>query len=105
MSRSEKKTVSTAQAPAPNRPLRVFKARGVSCAVFQNQTTIDGRPVTFLKAEMRRVYRDGEEFKTTHALSVNDVPVARLLLEQAFAFMLESAQDRSAEGDEQAGAG
>lgn len=78
-----------------NRPLRVFRARGVSVAVFENQAVIEGRQVMFLKAELRRVYRDGDEFKTTHALSVHDVPVARLLLEQAFAFMLEANQDRA----------
>lgn len=96
--RSQKTPPATAQPAAPNRPLRVFRARGVRCAVFENQTTIEGRPVTFLKADLRRVYKDGEEFKTTHALSVNDVPVARLLLEQAFAFMLEATQEQ-AEGD------
>jgi len=85
-------TTTTTPAPGGNKPLRVFRARGVSVAVFENHTTIEGRAITFLKAELRRVYRDGEEFKTTHALSINDIPVARLLLEQAFAFMLEAGQ-------------
>jgi hypothetical protein len=112
MSRKEKVSDRPTSEPTPtpingtqhgNRPLRVFRARGVSVAVFENLAVIEGRQVTFLKAELRRVYRDGDEFKTTHALSVHDVPVARLLLEQAFAFMLEANQERAESASESSG--
>ena len=53
----------------------------------------------FLKVSLQRVYKDktSGEFKTTGSLSTADIPVARHLLEQAWAFMLETEANRSSE--------
>ena len=73
---------------APSKPVKVFRVRGVSASVFQNQSTTDGRDVTFYKVALQRTYKDGKEFKTTSSFSRDDLPVARHVLQQAWEFIL-----------------
>ena len=69
-----------------NAPVKVLRARGVKVSVFENRT----ENATFFKATVQRVYKDGEEFKTTNSLGRDDLPVARLLLQRAWEWILEA---------------
>ncbi len=89
-----KKTTTTAETdPAPadqNRPVQVFRRRGVKVSVFANRTERDGRTDTWHKVVLVRVYREGEEWKTSHSLGRDDLPVARLLLDRAWQWVLDT---------------
>lgn len=78
-------TAATASGPG-TRPLRTFRLRGVKASVFENRT----EQGAFYKTSLQKVYRDGEEWKTTTSLGRDDLPVARLLLGRAWEFILES---------------
>jgi hypothetical protein len=69
-----------------NKPIRTFRLRGVKVAVFENQT----EQGVYYKTSLQRIYREGKEWKTTTSLGRDDLPVARLLLGQAWEFILES---------------
>jgi hypothetical protein len=71
-----------------NKPVTSFRLRGVKVSVFANPTQTDGRPSVFHKVAVQKIYRDGEQFKTTTSLGRDDVPVARLLLQRAWEFIL-----------------
>lgn len=71
---------------SPVRPLRTFRLKGVKASVFENRT----EQGAFYKTSLQKVYRDGEEWKTTTSLSRDDLPVARLLLSRAWEFILET---------------
>jgi hypothetical protein len=74
---------------APSKPVKVFRIRGVSASVFQNQSSSDGRDVTFYKVALQRTYKDGREFKHTTSFGRDDLPVARHVLQQAWEFILK----------------
>src|ERR1700694_3805568 len=69
-----------------NKPVRTFRLRGVKVAVFENKT----EQGAYYKASLQKIYREGEEWKTTTSLGRDDLPVARLLLERAWEFILET---------------
>jgi hypothetical protein len=77
---------STATNGTPTRPLRTFRLKGVKASVFENRT----EQGAFYKTSLQKVYRDGEEWKTTTSLGRDDLPVARLLLGRAWEFILET---------------
>lgn len=64
-----------------NEPVRVFRAPGMSVAIFEN--TSDDR--TFYKLTAQRIYKSGKEFKTSHSFAVSELPTLILLLVRAWA--------------------
>ena len=92
------KEPSTAQ--SPSKPVKVFRLRGVSASVFENHSKSDDRDVTFHKVSVQRAFRDGDEWKNTTSFGRDDLPIANLLLKQAWQFILETEAKRGREDDE-----
>ena len=86
------KTTNTAS----NKPIRVFRLRGVKAAIFENHAADN----VFHKVSLQKIYREGEEWKTTSSLGRDDLPVARLLLDRAWEFILETEASRASSGAE-----
>lgn len=87
MAKNETKTAAKSEAKSEaNKPVAVFRARGVKVAVFANE----GDNGAFHKTSLQRVYKQGEEWKTTQSLGRDDLPVAQLLLGKAFDFILQT---------------
>jgi len=80
-------------------PVKAFRLHGVSVSVFEN-TSEDGETV-FYKSTLQRVYKQGDEWKTTQSLSRDDLPVASLLLEKAWAFILDQEGSSSSDDAEE----
>lgn len=79
-------SVSTTTGSTPTRPLRTFRLKGVKASVFENRS----EQGAFYKTSLQKVYKDGEDWKTTASLGRDDLPVARLLLARAWEFILET---------------
>jgi hypothetical protein len=78
------------------KPVKVFRLRGVKVAVFENK----GEQGSFFKTAVQRIYKDGEEWKTTTNLGRDDLPVARMLMERAWEWILETESERSTHNTE-----
>ena len=76
-----------------NKPVQSWKRKGVHVSVFRNVSEKDGS--VFFKTTVSKVYKDGEEFKTTSSLGRDDLPVALLLLSKAYEFILESESNKT----------
>ncbi len=78
-----------------NKPWKVFRSSGVSASVFQNTAKTDDGERTFAKVSLSRTYREGNEFKSTTSLGRDDLPIAALLLQQAWLAIVndEAAKD------------
>ena len=87
-------------AQTPTKPVKSFRLRGISASVFENTAKTKDREVTFHKVSLQRTYRDGDEWKNTTSFGRDDLPIARLLLEQAWQFILETEASRGKESDE-----
>ena len=72
------------------KPVKSFRLRGVSVAVFENHTQSEGRDVTFHKVSVQKTYKEGEEFKTTTSFGRDDLPVVQMLLGRAWEWILET---------------
>lgn len=83
-------------ATTATKPVRVFRLKGVKVAVFENRAG-DG---VFYKTSLQRVYKDGDQWKTTTSLSRDDLPVARLLLGRAWEWILEAEAGSTTSGEE-----
>ncbi len=61
-------------------PIFQIKAGGIKAAVFENKTDKGN----FKTIKLSRVYKDGNDFKYTNNLDVDDLPKAILVLEQVY---------------------
>ena len=77
-----------------NKPVQTFRLRGLSASIFANHAKSDGRDVTFHKLSLQRVYRDGDEWKTTQSFGRDDLPIAQLLLKRAWEWILDAEASR-----------
>ncbi|MEK6958626.1 MAG: hypothetical protein AABW59_01130 [archaeon] len=66
------------------KPTKALKVGPVEVAVWEN-TSKDGKK--FFSTTLERNYKDGEEWKKTNSLRVDDLPRAILALQQAYEFV------------------
>ena len=85
-----------------NKPATSFRLRGVKVSVFANPTESEGRPSVFHKVTVQKIYKDGEQFKTTTSLGRDDLPVARLLLQRAWEYILTAEAEPAKENADDA---
>lgn len=72
------------------KPVQVFRRRGVKISVFENRSG----EARFHKIAIQKIYREsGGEWKTTNSLGRDDLPIARLLLERAWEYVLDQEND------------
>ena len=77
-----------------NKPIQVFRRRGVKVSIFRNEA--NGQ--IFHKTAIQKIYReDGGEWKTANALGRDDLPVARMLLDRAWEFILDQEAEPNSE--------
>ncbi|MEX2389221.1 MAG: hypothetical protein WD534_15190 [Phycisphaeraceae bacterium] len=82
------------------RPLISFRAGAVECAVWENSTMQDGRPTPLLKATLERRYRDREgRWQSSTSFTRNEIALARHVLQQAFAWIIEYERNAAQRGD------
>ena len=73
-----------------NRPIKEFRVRNLSLAIWQNEGTRDGRPVTLHSITLNKRYRDQEtdQWKDSSSFFPDDLPRLRLLLDRAYEHIL-----------------
>jgi hypothetical protein len=82
------------------KPAQQLRLRGVSVSIFANHAK--DRDAPFYKVAMQKTYKDGKDFRTTTSLGRDDLPVANLLLKQAWVWILErEAKDRKAAAEDE----
>lgn len=71
-------------------PVKKFSAGSVSCALWENSATIEGRKVNVLKATVERRYKDKDgTWKSSGSFSRNEIPLVIYCLSRAFSVMVE----------------
>jgi len=70
-------------------PVKKFSAGSVSCALWENEATVNGRKMTLLKASLDRRYKDKDgQWKSSGSFGRNEIPQAIYCLLQAYAAMV-----------------
>jgi len=73
-----------------NKPVKVFRFRGISASVFENTTYADNQPVRFFKVNLQRTFKRDGKFEHNSSFGRDDIPLARHVLSQAWQFILET---------------
>ena len=75
-------------------PIRRIQAGQVTCALWENAATVNGKLQTILKATIDRRYldRDGQ-WKTSQSFSRNEIPLAIFVLQKAFEAMIDKPSE------------
>ena len=69
-------------------PVKKFSAGSVSCALWENEATVNGKKASILKATIDRRYKDEDgTLKSSGSFSKNEIPLAVFGLLKAFAAM------------------
>ncbi|MFC1805617.1 hypothetical protein ACFL09_01385 [Planctomycetota bacterium] len=67
-----------------------FRAGAMSCALWENEISVNGTMKTVLKASVSRRYRDKNgDWKSSQSFSRNEIPLAIYCLERAFEKIIE----------------
>lgn len=75
-------------------PIDKFRAGQISCALFENDVTINGRSATMVKATVARRYKDSSgEWKSSGSFSRNEIPLVIYCLQKAHATMIERTSE------------
>jgi len=70
--------------------VKKFSAGSVSCALWENEATVNGKKASILKATIDRRYKDKDgTWKSSGSFSRNEIPLAAFCLLKAFAAMVE----------------
>ena len=70
-------------------PEKRFKCGACEVSIFENTiTTKDGKNVRAKKASFQKRYKNADgEWKSTNSLDVNDIPKAKLVLDEAYKYL------------------
>ncbi len=72
------------------KPKQKFSAGTISCALWENDTTIDGRTVSVLKATVERRYKDKDgTWKSSGSFGRNEIPLVVYCLIRAYSAIPE----------------
>ena len=72
------------------KPKQKFSAGSISCALWDNETTVDGRTVNLLKATVERRYKDKDgTWKSSGSFGRNEIPLVIYSLQKAYAVMVD----------------
>ncbi len=81
------------------KPVKVFRLRGVTASVFANQAKSEGRDITFHKVSVQRIYKDGDEWRTTTNFGRDELPIAQLLMSRAWEFILDAEASHTVDAE------
>jgi hypothetical protein len=70
-------------------PIKKYNAGSISCALWENEATVDGRTVGILRATVERRYKDKDgAWKSSGSFSRNEIPLVVFCLVRALATMV-----------------
>ncbi len=76
------------------KPKQKYTAGSISCALWENDATIDGRNVTVLRATVERRYKDKDgTWKSSNSFGRNEIPLVVYALQKAYAAMIEGKDE------------
>ena len=73
-------------------PIKRFKANSITATVWENvYEQKSGQERKLFSVSLEKSYRDKEEWKKTTNLTVNDIPRAILVYQQAYQYLTQEA--------------
>lgn len=67
-----------------NQPKKKYQAGQISVTAWENEREVNGQKIPMTSFQLQKRYKDGEEWKTSNSLNLNDLPKAAMLLQKAY---------------------
>ena len=84
---------------ANQQPIERIRAGCVSCALWENEISVNGQQKTIVKASLDRRYQDRMgNWQSSQSYSRNEIPLAIYCLRKAFESMIEKTKESDAIG-------
>ncbi len=71
-------------------PEKKFKAGAVTATIWRNETAKGA----YASVQLERHYKDGDTWKSTGSLRLNDLPKAALVISKSYEYLVSEKQDR-----------
>jgi hypothetical protein len=85
-----------------NLPEKKFSAGGIVASVWSNMRTVNGQQRELKSVSIERRYKDADgEWKSSASFSVNQLPLAKFVLDQAYEYILTARQQANDPGVEE----
>ncbi len=76
------------------KPIKTFKLGAVRASIFENTITKNDKIIKLPKVMLEVRYKDHSgTWKSTHSLSLNELPKAILALQKAYEYLMEPKAD------------
>ena len=76
------------------RPIKTFKLGAVRASIFENSINKNGKIIKLPKVVLEVRYKDpAGTWKSTHSLSLNELPKAILALQKAYEYLMQPKVD------------
>lgn len=82
-----------------NKPVKVFRAQGVSASIFRNVSEDSG--AAFYKVSVQRTYKQDGEFRSTNSFGRDELPTAMLLMQKAWSYIIDSDEPAASDGSDE----
>lgn len=69
------------------RPVKKVKSGSVTATVWKNEIVVNGDVKDVFSIDVTRVYKSGDEWKTTTTMRSQDLPRVKMLLDVVYAFI------------------
>ena len=77
-----------------NKPIKKFKAGGVSATIWKNTNKVNGKDVEFQTIAIDRSYTDKDKkWRTTSSMRINDLPKVELVARKAYEYLTLKEDD------------
>ena len=81
-----------------NQPIKKIRVGQVACAIWKNETVVNGKSVALLKASVERRYKDSSgDWKSSSSFGRNEILLAIQCLQKAFDAVVELEQQENKE--------
>ena len=70
------------------KPVKTFRAKNVSISIFMNEHEKDGKTFKLPSFCLQKRYRDGDEWKTSASLFLEDLPKAVNVINKAYDYIV-----------------
>ncbi|MEK6857452.1 MAG: hypothetical protein AABX39_02595 [Nanoarchaeota archaeon] len=86
---NQNQNVQTYNQTGATKPEKKIRAGAISATIWKNTKQKDGKSFDYRSVSFERSYKDKSgQWKTTNSLSVQDLPKARAVIEEAYKYLI-----------------
>ena len=70
-----------------NKPEKKFSCGSIAASIWANTKVVTGETVKFYSVTINKAYKEGDEWKHTNSLNIEDLPKVALVATEAYKYV------------------